>query len=72
MADETTLRCYGQLDLPDPRAEGLLLVGFADVQMRGLWLNIVAFAPNGESWDSRNAHGASRAQPHRRLFDVTS
>jgi len=31
--------------------KGLLLVGFADVQMRGLWLNIVAFAPNGESWD---------------------
>jgi hypothetical protein len=30
---------------------GLLLVGFADVQMRGLWLDIVAFAPNGESWD---------------------
>lgn len=30
---------------------GLLLVAFADVQMRGLWLNIVAFAPNGESWD---------------------
>ena len=31
--------------------EGLLLVGYADVQMRGLWLNIVAYAPNGESWD---------------------
>lgn len=30
---------------------GLLLVGYADVQMRGLWLNIVAYAPNGESWD---------------------
>ncbi len=30
---------------------GLLLVAFADVQMRGLWLNVVAFAPNGESWD---------------------
>lgn len=30
---------------------GLLLVGYADVQMRGLWVNIVAFAPNGESWD---------------------
>jgi phage terminase large subunit GpA-like protein len=29
---------------------GLLLVGFADVQMRGMWLDIVAFAPNGESW----------------------
>lgn len=30
---------------------GLLLVAYADVQMRGLWLNVVAFAPNGESWD---------------------
>lgn len=29
---------------------GLLLVGFADVQMRGLWVEIVAYAPNGESW----------------------
>lgn len=29
---------------------GLLLVGFADVQMRGLWVEIVAFAPSGESW----------------------
>lgn len=31
--------------------QGLLLVAFTDVQMRGLWLNVVAFAPNGESWD---------------------
>lgn len=31
-------------------ARGLLLVGFADVQMRGLWVEIVAYAPNGESW----------------------
>lgn len=31
-------------------AKGLLLVGFADVQMRGLWVEIVAYAPNGESW----------------------
>lgn len=31
-------------------AKGLLLVAFADVQMRGLWIEVVAFAPNGESW----------------------
>lgn len=31
-------------------ARGLLLVGFCDVQMRGLWVEIVAYAPNGESW----------------------
>lgn len=40
---------------PDARrghvpARALLLVGFADVQMRGLWVEIVAYAPNGESW----------------------
>lgn len=29
---------------------GLLLVAFADVQMRGLWVEIVAYAPRGESW----------------------
>lgn len=29
---------------------GLLLVAAADVQMRGIWLEITAFAPNGESW----------------------
>lgn len=29
---------------------GLLLVAFADVQMRGIWLSIRAFAPNRESW----------------------
>lgn len=31
-------------------ARGLILVGFADVQMRGLWVEVVAYAPNGESW----------------------
>ena len=29
---------------------GLLLVAFADVQMRGIWLSVRAFAPNRESW----------------------
>ncbi len=31
-------------------ARGLLLVGAADVQMRGIWFEVVAYAPNGESW----------------------
>jgi phage terminase large subunit GpA-like protein len=31
-------------------AKGLLLCAAADVQMRGIWLEITAFAPNGESW----------------------
>ena len=29
---------------------GLILVAAADVQMRGIWVEIVAFAPNRESW----------------------
>ena len=29
---------------------GLILVAAADVQMRGVWVEIVAFAPNRESW----------------------
>ena len=29
---------------------GLMLVAAADVQLRGLWVEIVAFAPNRESW----------------------
>lgn len=29
---------------------GLMLTGFADVQMRGIYVEIVAFAPNRESW----------------------
>lgn len=31
-------------------AKGLLLTAFADVQMRGIWLEIVATAPNRETW----------------------
>jgi phage terminase large subunit GpA-like protein len=31
-------------------ARGLLLVAAADVQMRGIWVEIVAFASNRESW----------------------
>jgi phage terminase large subunit GpA-like protein len=29
---------------------GLILVGFADVQMRGIWFEVVAFSPSRESW----------------------
>jgi phage terminase large subunit GpA-like protein len=29
---------------------GILLVGAADVQMRGIWVSIIAFAANRESW----------------------
>lgn len=29
---------------------GLLLTAFADVQMRGIWIEIVAHAPNRETW----------------------
>lgn len=29
---------------------GLILTAFADVQMRGIWLEIVAHAPNRETW----------------------
>ena len=29
---------------------GLMLVAAADVQLRGIWVEIVAFAPNRESW----------------------
>ncbi|WP_051086631.1 terminase gpA endonuclease subunit [Methylobacterium sp. WSM2598] len=31
-------------------ARGLLLCSAADVQMRGIWYEVAAFAPNGESW----------------------
>jgi phage terminase large subunit GpA-like protein len=31
-------------------SQGLLLVAAADVQMRGIWVEIVAFAPDRQSW----------------------
>lgn len=31
-------------------ARGLILVAAADVQLRGIWFEVVAFAPNRESW----------------------
>lgn len=57
---------------------GLLLVGFADVQMRGLWVEIVAYAPNGESWsvdalyvdgDTARSDGAVFEQLKRETLD---
>ena len=30
--------------------QGLILVAFADVQMRGIWLEVMAIAPNRETW----------------------
>lgn len=47
---------------------GLMLVGSADVQMRGLYVEIVAYAPNRESWvidthvlegDTTDPHGGA-------------
>jgi phage terminase large subunit GpA-like protein len=31
-------------------AGGMMLVAAADVQMRGIWVEVVAYAPNRESW----------------------
>ena len=31
-------------------ARGLMLIGAADVQMRGIWVEIIAFAPDRQSW----------------------
>ena len=31
-------------------ADGVMLVAAADVQMRGIWVEVVAYAPNRESW----------------------
>lgn len=44
-------------------ARGLILVAAADVQMRGIWVEIVAFAPNRESWvvDAFYCDGATEA-----------
>ncbi|MDQ2084710.1 phage terminase large subunit family protein [Xanthobacteraceae bacterium Astr-EGSB] len=49
--------------------QGLLLVAFADVQMRGIWLEIVAFAPNRESWcvDALYIDGDT-SSPHAPVF----
>lgn len=38
---------YRKLHIPD---RGLMLTAFADVQMRGIYYEVVAWAPNRESW----------------------
>lgn len=58
--------------------QGLLLTGFADVQMRGIWLEIYAVAPNLESWcvdalyidgDTSSPNGTVFAQLKRETID---
>lgn len=58
--------------------KGLILTGFADVQLRGLWVEIVAFAANRESWcvdafyisgDTSDPHGAVFQQLRRETID---
>jgi phage terminase large subunit GpA-like protein len=58
--------------------KGLLLTAFADVQMRGIWLEIVAFAPNRESWcvdalyidgDTSDPNGPAFQQLRRETLD---
>lgn len=59
-------------------ARGLLLVATADVQMRGIWLAIHAYAPTGESWlvdadylpgDTESPHNPVFADLRRRTLD---
>lgn len=51
-------------------AKGLLLVASADVQMRGIWLEIIAIAPNRETWlvDADYLEGDT-ASPNGDVFD---
>ena len=57
---------------------GLILTAFADVQMRGIWLEFVAHAPNRESWcvdalyidgDTSDANGQAFQQLKREAID---
>jgi phage terminase large subunit GpA-like protein len=57
---------------------GLILVAFADVQMRGIWFEVLAIAPNRETWtvearyiegDTSNPHGEVFAQLKRETID---
>lgn len=50
-------------------ARALLLVATADVQMRGIWLAVTAYAANGESWlvDARYLEGDTES-PHNPVF----
>ena len=51
-------------------ARGLLLTAAADVQLRGVWLNIIAHAQNGETWvvDALYIEGDT-GSPHNPVFD---
>lgn len=48
---------------------GLFLTAAADVQMRGIWLEVVAWAPNRESWtvEARYLDGSTES-PHEGAF----
>lgn len=57
---------------------GLILTAFADVQMRGIWLEVLATAPNRETWnvealyidgDTSDPHGAVFAQLKKETID---
>jgi phage terminase large subunit GpA-like protein len=49
---------------------GLLLTAFADVQMRGIWLEIVAHAPNGEKWViEANYLDGDTSRPNNAVFE---
>lgn len=59
---------------------GLMLIAAADVQMRGIWLEIIAVAPNRESWtvealyiegDTADPNGPAFAQLRRETLDRT-
>jgi phage terminase large subunit GpA-like protein len=58
--------------------QGLILVAFADVQMRGIWLEVMAIAPNRETWcvdalyidgDTSQANGAAFTQLKKETLD---
>ena len=57
---------------------GIMLVAFADVQQRGIWLEVLAIAPNRESWvvdalyldgDTADPHGQVYKQLKRETID---
>lgn len=59
-------------------ARGLLLTGYADVQMRGVWFSVVAHAPNREKWlvdamyidgDTSSANGEAFEGLYREAFE---
>lgn len=51
-------------------ARGLLLVASADVQMRGIWIEVVAVAPNRETWTvDRDYLDGDTSSPTNPVFD---